>query len=70
MQPENTISNQLAATSTYGSVDELAQDLGLSRASVYTGLKNGSIPSIRVGRRFVLQKSAIRDWLQAAGRSR
>ena len=52
---------------TYGSVEELAGELGLSRQSVYGALRNGSIPSIRVGKRFILPRVAIAEWLRSAG---
>jgi excisionase family DNA binding protein len=52
---------------TYNSVDELATELGLSRQSVYTGLRNGRIPSIRLGKRFVIPRAAISAWLRSAG---
>jgi excisionase family DNA binding protein len=52
---------------TYRSVEELAAELGISRQSVYVGLRNGTIPSIRLGKRFILPRSAIADWLKRAG---
>lgn len=52
----------------YRSVESLASEIGLSRASTYTGLNNGTIPSIRIGKRFVLPKAAISKWLESAGR--
>jgi excisionase family DNA binding protein len=51
----------------YPSVDALAEDLGLSRQSTYAALNNGIIPHIRVGKRFILPRTAIQDWLRAAG---
>jgi excisionase family DNA binding protein len=54
---------------TYLSVEALAAELGLSRASVYSALRKGLIPHIRIGRRFVLPKSAIAEWLRSAGNS-
>jgi len=54
--------------STYKSVDELARELRLSRQSVYVGLRNGTIPSVRVGKRFILPRAAIGDWLRSAGK--
>ena len=50
---------------TYESVEELARELRLSRQSVYVGLRNGSIPSVRVGKRFILPRAAISEWLRA-----
>lgn len=51
---------------TYSNVDELARELGLGRLTVYTALRNGTIPSIRVGKRYVLPRAAIADWLKSA----
>jgi excisionase family DNA binding protein len=56
-------------TSTYRSVVELAADLGLSERSTRAALRRGEIPHIRVGRRFILPKAAIAEWLRTAGRS-
>jgi len=55
--------------STYRSVAALADDLGLSERSTRSALRRGEIPHIRVGRRFILPKAAIADWLRSAGRS-
>jgi excisionase family DNA binding protein len=62
-------SDNLPATQTavYGSVDELARELGISRASAYSGLREGVIPSIRLSKRFIIPRSAIQAWLQSAG---
>jgi excisionase family DNA binding protein len=54
---------------TYSNVDELARELGLGRLTVYAALRNGTIPSIRVGKRYILPRSAIAEWLKSAGRS-
>jgi excisionase family DNA binding protein len=51
----------------YPSVDALAKELGISRQTAYVNLNNGTIPSIRLGKRFILPKSAIQSWLQNAG---
>jgi excisionase family DNA binding protein len=55
--------------SAYRSVAELAADLGLSERSTRAALRRGEIPHIRVGRRFILPKAAIAEWLRTAGRS-
>lgn len=51
----------------YHSVDELAKVLGLSRQSTYNALRIGDIPSIRLGKRFILPKPAIQEWMRNAG---
>ncbi|MDP8988618.1 MAG: helix-turn-helix domain-containing protein [Acidobacteriota bacterium] len=55
--------------STYRSVAALAADIGLSERSARNALRRGEIPHIRVGRRFILPKAAIAEWLRTAGRS-
>ncbi len=37
-----------------GTVDEAAEILGVSRNSAYEGVKEGSIPSMRVGKRILV----------------
>jgi len=53
--------------STYRSVAELAADIGLSERSTRSALRRGEIPHIRVGRRFILPRAAIAEWLRTAG---
>jgi excisionase family DNA binding protein len=60
----------MGVPSTYGSVAELAADIGLSERSTRSGLRRGEIPHIRVGRRFILPRTAIAEWLRSAGRSK
>ena len=45
------------------SVQEISRLLGLSRASTYEAVRVGSIPSIKVGRRILVPKSALRELL-------
>jgi excisionase family DNA binding protein len=58
-----------AKGSTFPSVAALAADLGLSERSTRSALRRGEIPHIRVGRRFILPRVAIAEWLRTAGRS-
>jgi excisionase family DNA binding protein len=51
----------------YQSVDELAADLGISRQSTYAGLRTGAIPSRRVGKRYIVGRNAIQEWLKMSG---
>jgi excisionase family DNA binding protein len=51
----------------YSSVDELARDLGISLHTAYEGLRKNDIPNIRLGRRFLVPRSAIAEWLKNAG---
>jgi excisionase family DNA binding protein len=57
----------VANRSIYGSVDELANELGISRQSAYAALRHGKIPSIRLGKRFIIPRSAIAEWLRRPG---
>jgi len=51
----------------FDSVDELASALGLSRAKTYEALRDGRIPSIMLGKRFVFPRAAITRWLESCG---
>jgi excisionase family DNA binding protein len=48
-------------------VDDVAKALGVSRATVYTGVQTGVIPSIKLGRRIVVPTAAVRRMLQLDG---
>jgi excisionase family DNA binding protein len=54
-------------SSVYRSVAALAEDLHLCERSVRVALRRGEIPHLKVGKRFVLPKAAIRRWLKEAG---
>jgi excisionase family DNA binding protein len=54
-------------TAVYSSVPALAKELGIVLNAVYEGLKNGSIPSIRVSKKYIIPRSAIQEWLRTAG---
>ena len=53
---------------TYPSVAHLAREIGMSRHSCYAAIRKGLIPHIKIGRRIILPKTAIFDWLKNAGR--
>jgi excisionase family DNA binding protein len=62
------ITHQAAAGPViYESVDELARELRISRQTAYAGLRQGKIPSIRLGKRFIIARSAIAEWLRNSG---
>jgi excisionase family DNA binding protein len=63
------IEPQAGGQSTYPSVAALAEDIGLSERSTRSALRRGEIPHIRVGRRFILPKAAIAEWLRTAGQN-
>ena len=45
-------------------VDEACPFYGLSRGAMFAAVRNGEIPSIRVGRRILLPTAAVRRQLQ------
>jgi excisionase family DNA binding protein len=45
-------------------VEHLARELGISRQKAYVELRAGRIPAIRLGRRYILPKAAIAEWLR------
>jgi len=54
-------------STTYESVKALAEELGISLALAYRHLADGTIPAIRLGRRYVISKNAVQRWLSEAG---
>ena len=48
------------------SVREACTLLGLSKNSVYARIREGVIPSIRVGARLLIPRVALRRWLESA----
>ena len=54
----------------YPSVAAFAAEHHIGRQAAYEGLRNGTIPSIRIGKRFVIPKAAIQRWLESAGGAR
>lgn len=49
------------------SVEEAAQMLGIGRSKVFELLKEGSLPSIRIGRRRLISCTEIRAFLERVG---
>jgi len=51
------------------SIKETAEELGVSRNSVYTLIASGKIPSLRIGTRRLVARAALVEWLsrQSAG---
>ena len=45
------------------SVDEAARYLGVDRKLVYRGALRGEIPHARLGRRLLLSRRALEDWV-------
>ncbi|MFC2047188.1 helix-turn-helix domain-containing protein [Chloroflexota bacterium] len=50
-------------------VDETAKILGLSRPAAFQGVKQGSIPHVRVGKRILVPKAALEKMMATAGQS-
>ena len=49
------------------SVKEAREQLGLSRGLMYEAIRNGQIPSIRIGRRILIPRAALERLLEKAG---
>lgn len=45
------------------SVDEVAKLLGIGRNSAYRAVQTGELPSLRIGRRVVVPRRALEEWL-------
>jgi excisionase family DNA binding protein len=50
-------------------VDEAARLLRISRGLAFAAVRQGDIPSVRVGRRILVPKTQLLAWLADAGRS-
>ena len=61
---DNSISQQtLPGTKMTLSVSETAEMIGISKPKVYDLLREGKLPSIHVGKKIVIPKQAVIDWL-------
>jgi excisionase family DNA binding protein len=47
-------------------VDEAAYELGISRNAAYHAVRNGEIPSIRIGKRIIVPRAAFEKLLARA----
>lgn len=56
---------QWAGKSTF-TVEEAAQILRISRDSAYEAVKNKELPTVRIGRRFIVPRIALERKLSAA----
>ena len=50
-------------------VEEAAELLGLSRSSTYEAVRLGDIPSLRIGRRYLIPKQSVENLLSVAGKA-
>ncbi|MGW1677823.1 helix-turn-helix domain-containing protein [Saccharopolyspora sp. NPDC002376] len=48
-------------------VDEVAKALGVSRGVAYTQVREGAIPSRRMGKRWIIPKIRFDAWLAGEG---
>ncbi len=55
-------SNKLVLT-----IEEIANLLGLSRSSTYEAVRKGQIPSIRIGKRIIIPRTALIKILSSVG---
>ncbi len=46
------------------SVDDVAKELGLNRNTIYRQVRAGLIPSVKVGDRYLIPRSAFDKWLE------
>ena len=61
---DNSISQQSKpCTKMTLSVNEAAELIGISRPKMYDLLRDGTLPSIHVGKKIVISKQAVIDWL-------
>lgn len=47
------------------SVASAAEELGVSRATVYGLIRSGDLPSLKIGSRRLISREALREWLAA-----
>jgi excisionase family DNA binding protein len=45
-------------------VEQTAKVLGISRGLAFTAVRNGEIPHVRIGRRIIVPRDALREFLQ------
>ncbi len=61
---DNSIFQQpLPGTKMTLSVSEAAEMIGISKPKVYDLIRDGELPSIHVGKKIVIPKQAVIDWL-------
>jgi excisionase family DNA binding protein len=48
-------------------VEEVAERLGISRSLAYQAVKEGEIPTRKIGRRIVIPRVAFEKWLSGDG---
>jgi excisionase family DNA binding protein len=61
---DSTPVNQLAERAVY-TVVEVAQLLSLSRGTAYALVRDGTIPALRLGNRWVIPRARFHAWLDS-----
>ena len=56
-------------STAYVSVSALAARLSVSRQQIYTAIKNGQLPHVRIGRAIRVSESAATLWIANGGRT-
>ena len=67
MESEKTIIQEISIFNEYGdivSVDDVMKMLHIGRTAVYTLLQNGSIRSVKVGRKYIIPKQSVSDFVK------
>jgi excisionase family DNA binding protein len=49
-------------------IEEAAKILGISRNTAYDAVKTGQLPTVKIGRRFLVPKAALERLLDSAAR--
>jgi excisionase family DNA binding protein len=47
-------------------IEEAAKVLGISRNTAYDAVKSGQLPTVKIGRRFLVPKAALERMLESA----
>jgi excisionase family DNA binding protein len=50
-------------------MEEAARVLGISRSSAYEAVRRGELPTVKIGRRYVVPRVALERLLDQAGRT-
>ena len=61
-----TVPRRISARPTL-TVEETAELCGISRSLAYEAVRNGELPSVRVGRRILVPTARLEAWLNAPG---
>lgn len=67
MESEKTIIQEMSIFNEYGdivSVDDVMKMLHIGRTAVYTLLQNCSIRSVKVGRKYIIPKQSVIDFVK------